>query len=93
MSTQRILALERANEVRSARAEVKRRLARGELSLACALEHPHVQGMKVVAVLNAQFGWGPERTRKALREVGVFESRRVEHLSGARRQALAEVAA
>src|SRR2546423_15664258 len=63
---QHLQALERANEVRLARADLKRRIAQGHVSaaeivLACP---PEVEGMAVAHLLMSQRRWGPPGGRK-----------------------------
>ncbi len=86
--SQHMDALGRANEVRCARAAVRRKLKKGELSLKAALANPHVQGMKAYDLLMAQWKWGPRRTKTALSRAEIFESRRVENLTTRQREAL-----
>lgn len=61
---QRRAHLIRANEVRIARKEIKDRLHTGELSIEDALEMPHVQGMKVLTLVECQPRWGKAKVRR-----------------------------
>src|ERR1700691_3935723 len=61
-------ALERANQVRLARAELKRRVAMGEIEVAAViLECPwEAESMAVADLLMSQRRWGQTRCRKFL---------------------------
>ncbi len=88
---QRLRALERANEVRLARAELKRRIAEGEVSaaeviLACPQE---ASSWSVREVLMSQHRWGKERCRKFLERNGIHELKRVGQLTDRQKQVLA----
>jgi hypothetical protein len=80
---QRLRALERANEVRLARAELKRRIAEGELSAAeVILENPpEVQTWTVGELLRSQRRWGGTRCRKFLSRNQISEVKRIETLT------------
>lgn len=65
-TAQRQEALARANEIRFARADLKRELREGRLSLADALEDEATQKMTVFDLLRAQHRYGPERIRRKL---------------------------
>ena len=68
---QHLQALERANEIRLARAAVKRRVATGDLSAAevVLICPPEVEGMPVSDLLMSQHRWGRTRCRKLLAAV------------------------
>lgn len=88
---QHLQALERANRVRLARADLKRRIAAGELSAAdVVLSCPwHAHGMPVSTLLTSQKRWGRERCRRMLVSIGVAENKPVGTLTERQRQALA----
>lgn len=66
-------ALERANEVRFARARVKRGIKAGGLSVADAMRLDAVAGMRVYDVLRAQRGWGcRKRAAKGARALNLL---------------------
>ena len=75
---QHLQALERANQVRLARAQLKRRVAAGQISateivLACP---PEAEGMAVSDLLMSQRRWGRTRCRKFLAMIPLTEKRR-----------------
>ena len=76
---QHMLALERANRVRLARASLKRKVAAGridaaEVVLSCPWE---VESMSVSELLMSQKRWGRTRCRKFLQSIGLLESKTV----------------
>ncbi len=84
-------ALDRANEVRLARAELKRRVAEGRLTaaeviLGCPGE---AVGMPVADLLMSQRRWGATKCRKVLASVPISELRPVGALTERQRDALA----
>jgi len=89
---QRLRALEHANAVRLARAELKRRIAEGELSAATViLECPEsVRKWTVAELLMAQRRWGSTRCRKFLARNGVSEIKAIGSLTERQRVMLAE---
>ena len=86
--SQPLEALARANEVRFARARLKRDVKAGTLSIRDALELDCARRMRVMDVLTAQCWWGPHRARKALRAAGCSERVLVEQLTDRQRQVL-----
>lgn len=85
-------ALERANEVRIARAELKRRVAEGELRpaeviLTCPWE---AQSMAVADLLMSQRQWGRTRTRRFLAEVPMSEAKTIGSMTERQRLRLAD---
>jgi hypothetical protein len=87
---QRLRALERANEVRLARAELKRRIAEGELSAAEVIlsNPPEVQTWTVGDLLRSQRRWGGTRCRKFLSRNQISEVKRIETLTERQRHLL-----
>jgi hypothetical protein len=88
---QRALALQRANQVRFARAELKRRIAArdlsvGEIILACPQE---VVRWPLGALLTSQPGWGRQRSLKFLARNQVSELKPVGQLTDRQRRLLA----
>jgi hypothetical protein len=84
-------ALERANEVRIARAELKRRVATGaldaaEVVLSCPWE---VESMAIGDLLVSQRRWGQMRVRKLLAQVPVSERKTIGSLTERQRRTLA----
>jgi hypothetical protein len=88
---QRVEALGRANQVRQARAELKRRIADGQMSAAeVILLHPwEVETMPVVDLLISQRQWGDMRCRMLLVGVGLKESKPIGSMTERQRRALA----
>jgi hypothetical protein len=88
---QYLRALERANEVRLARAELKRHLAMDEIDaaeviLACPWE---VESMAVADLLMSQRRWGQIRCRKLLAQIPMSERKTVGSMTERQRGALA----
>jgi hypothetical protein len=84
-------ALERANEVRLARAELKRRVALEEVDAAeVILDCPReVESMAVADLLMSQHGWGQIRCRKLLAQIPMSERKAVGTMTERQRGALA----
>jgi hypothetical protein len=88
---QRLRALERANAVRLARAELKRRIAEGEVSaseviLACP---PEVVSWSVAELLVSQRRWGGTKCRKFLSRHNIIETKPIGALTERQRHLLA----
>jgi hypothetical protein len=83
-------ALERANKVRLARADLKRRVATGETSVAeVVLECPwEAQSMTVADLLMSQRRWGISRCRKFLAQVPMSETKTVGTMTDRQRRTL-----
>jgi hypothetical protein len=84
-------ALERANKVRLARAELKRRVATGELDVAeVILECPwEAHSMTVADLLISQRRWGESRCRKLLAHLQMSETKTVGSMTDRQRRTLA----
>jgi hypothetical protein len=84
-------ALERANKVRLARAELKRRVATGEIDVAqVLLECPwEATNMAVADLLVSQRRWGQTRCRKFLAQLQISEKKTIGSLTDRQRQTLA----
>jgi hypothetical protein len=89
----RRLALEGANRVRVARAELKRQLRGGEVNAAeTILRNSHATDtMTVTDLLSSQRGWGPIRAAKILRSVSLSEHKVLGSLTERQRLMLAAV--
>ena len=89
---QRMKALERANAVRLARAELKRQIAHGRRSAAdVILELPsEALSWSVGELLMSQRRWGCNRTRKLLWSLQISETRHLEMLTERQRRLLAD---
>ncbi len=88
---QHLRALSRANEVRLARAELKRRVGCGELSVGdVILGSPwEAESMTVADLLMSQRRWGITRCRKLLGQIPVSETKTIGSLTDRQRRALA----
>ncbi len=84
-------ALERANKVRLARADLKRRVATGATSVAeIVLECPwEAQSMTVADLLMSQRRWGVSRCRKFLAQIPMSETKTVGTMTDRQRHTLA----
>lgn len=89
---QRLRALEHANAIRLARAELKRRIADGNVSAAeVILECPDAARRWTVSeLLLSQRRWGSSRCRKFLERNGVSEIKLIGALTERQRRMLAE---
>jgi hypothetical protein len=88
---QRLRALERANEIRLARAGLKRRIALGEVSAAEVLiECPEAADRWPVGdLLMSQRRWGSTRCRKFLNRNQILETKPIGKLTERQRRLLA----
>jgi hypothetical protein len=88
---QHMRALERANKVRLARAELKRRVAMGEIDVAeVILDCPwEAQSMAVADLLMSQRRWGHTRCRKFLVQIPMSETKTVGSMTDRQRRTLA----
>ena len=88
-------ALERANDVRLARAQLKRRVRTGGLAAAeVVLTSPwQIRTMSVAALLMSQRGWGRVRARRLLLSLAVPENKQIGTLTDRQRLAIAAVLA
>lgn len=86
-------ALQRANEVRLARAGLKRRVASGELGAAEVLlgAYWEAENMTISDLLMSQRRWGHTRCRKLLMQVPVSENKTVGSMTERQRRALAQL--
>jgi hypothetical protein len=88
---QRMRALERANQARFARAELKRRVAQGEIEVAeVILTRPwEAERMAVADLLTSQRRWGHTRVRKFLASVAISENKTIGSMTDRQRQTVA----
>lgn len=88
---QHLRALEHANRVRLARAEMKRRVASGDLTAAeVVIENPwHAESMSISELLMSQRRWGRARCRRLLLSLGIPENKRLGTLTERQRRMLA----
>lgn len=89
---QRLRALGRANEVRLARAELKRRIAFGDVSAAAIILScpPEARSWPVAELLMSQRRWGNTRCRKFLSRNQISELKETGALTERQRRLLAE---
>jgi hypothetical protein len=87
---QRAAALAKAAEARAARADVKKRLKMGSLSLKEALrsKDDNVGKLKVVSLLESLPGVGKVKARRVMDDIGIADNRRVQGLGVQQRDAL-----
>jgi hypothetical protein len=90
---QRLLALDRANHIRGARAVLKRRLRAGEIAPADAILRgsSEIDTMTVLELLGSQRGWGPKRSSRVLRSVSLSEGKTLGSLTERQRATLVRV--
>lgn len=90
---QHMQALRRANAVRLARAELKRRIAEGEISAAdVVMSAPwEAESMTISDLLTSQRRWGHTRCRKFLQCVPMSENKTVGSMTDRQRLALAQM--
>ena len=88
---QHLQALERANAVRLARAELKRGVATGEIAAAeVVLESPwEADSMTVADLLTSQRRWGHTRCRRFLQAIPMSESKTIGSMTDRQRHAVA----
>jgi hypothetical protein len=88
---QHLQALERANEVRLARSELKRRISAGEVEAhTVILRTPwEAQTMSIGELLVTQHRWGSTRMRKFLAEIGMPETKTLGSFTDRQRRAMA----
>lgn len=90
---QHMRALARANEIRLARADLKRRIARGTTSAADVVLEvpPEAEGMTASELLSAQRRWGRARSRKLLGGLELKENKQLVTFTQRQRELLARV--
>lgn len=90
---QHLRALQRANEVRLARAELKRRVSSGALSVSeVVLTVPwETASMTISDLLTAQRRWGHTRCRRFLQGVPMSESKTIGSMTDRQRRAIASM--
>jgi hypothetical protein len=84
-------ALERANQVRLARADLKRRVAGGDIEVAeVILDCPwEADSMAVADLLMSQRRWGQTRCRKFLSQIPMSEKKTIGSMTERQRRTLA----
>ena len=96
--SQHMEALQRGNEIRLGRAELKREVRAGERTVVEVLapENPIprcAESMTIAELLQAQRRWGPGRSRKLLRRLELRETRELRDLTCRQRTKLVEALA
>jgi hypothetical protein len=88
---QHMRALERANSVRLARAELKRAIARGDKDAAAVVEESpwETESMTIAELLTSQRRWGQTRARKFLVPLSLNENKQLGTLTSRQRRMLA----
>ena len=88
---QHMRALARANEVRLARADLKRRIGYGEVTVADVVLGPswEAESMTISDLLMSQRRWGTTRCRKLLQSIPMSENKTVGSMTERQRRALA----
>ena len=88
---QHMRALERANSVRLARAELKRAIARGDKKAAEVVEESpwETESMTIAELLTSQRRWGQTRARKFLVPLSLNENKQLGTLTSRQRRLLA----
>ncbi|MEA2397533.1 MAG: hypothetical protein QOK25_1089 [Thermoleophilaceae bacterium] len=91
LADQRLDALGRANRVRQARAQLKRRIAADDLtaSQAVLLHQWEVEGMPVDELITSQRHWGAKRCRRLLLGLSLKEGKTIGSMTERQRLALA----
>jgi hypothetical protein len=90
---QHIRALQRANQVRLARAELKRGVSQGRISVAEVVLDPpwEAASMTIADLLMSQRRWGVTRCRKLLQTIPMSENKTVGSMTERQRRALASL--
>jgi hypothetical protein len=91
MTPQHLEALDRANEIRLARAQLKASIKAGEVTVpeALNLQPEMVATMKVADLLKAQERWGDKRTNSLMRFLDMTQNKRCGTLTDRQRDLLA----
>ncbi|MGI8633483.1 MAG: hypothetical protein ACR2NA_13195 [Solirubrobacterales bacterium] len=89
---QHLSALARANRVRLARAELKRRIADGNVQAAAVVEDCpwEAETMTFGELLLSQRSWGTKRSRKLAQALAISENKKLEALTARQRTMVAE---
>ena len=90
---QRKAALEKAAAARHARAELREKIKKGEVTLSSVLESDDAVAtrMKVSALIESLPGYGKAKATKIMDELGISATRRVKGLGARQREQLIEV--
>jgi hypothetical protein len=87
---QHLRALEHANHVRLARAELKRKICLGQVSVADMVSSPprEIESMSISELLMSQRRWGRARCRRLLLSLDLSENKRIGTFTERQRHAL-----
>lgn len=88
---QRAAALAKAAEARRVRAEARRALSAGDVTLGDLLDRVGedlIEGIKVKALLTAVPGLGKVKTQRLMAQLGISETRRLRGLTSRQKEAL-----
>ena len=87
---QRKVALEKAAAARHARAELREKIKKGEITLESVLnsEDPIASRMKVTTLIESLPGYGKAKAAKIMDELGISATRRVQGLGVRQREQL-----
>lgn len=87
---QRKVALEKAAAARHARAELREKIKKGEITLESVLnsEDPIASRMKVTTLIESLPGYGKAKAAKIMDELGISVTRRVQGLGVRQREQL-----
>ena len=85
---QHMQALQRANAVRLARAELKRRVTKGLITAASVVQEcpMEAESMTVFDLLASQRRWGETRCRKFLQSAGISETKTIGSMTRRQRE-------
>ena len=88
---QHLCALAKANEVRFARATLKQRVSREEITAAEVILDipPEAATMEVSVLLMSQQRWGRKRSRKLLLSISISENKTIGSMTERQRRAIA----
>jgi hypothetical protein len=88
---QHMQALRRANQVRLARAELKRRIGEGAIGVSDVILScpPEAVSMPIGELLTSQRRWGATRCQRFLAEIGMHETKTVGSMTERQRRVLA----
>ena len=90
---QRKAALEKAAAARHARAELREKIKKGEVSLDSVLnsDDPIASRMKVSTLIESLPGYGKAKATKIMEELDISQKRRVQGLGARQRERLLEI--
>lgn len=87
-TSDRMLALEKANRIRIDAATVRHAVMDGRMTVADALWDEDAGSLPILTLLTAQRRWGTVRARKLLNRLRIGHTRRVRELTDRQRRAI-----